>query len=507
MTELDPELAAALAEDADEDPPIDENAPLDAEAQAAVEEVRREVQHPRTRGRPKGSRNRNPKYESVAAPVMASVDSPPPIIKRPMDLEGIWEDILTRLSDRGIGGAEMVTIAVVQVTLGATREEPKRINSIPGEAVAGGRTRSPGEDLQDYLERAIHVPLGTGPAKYRLTFRQRGVASGPNAILGRAEVTLPSAADIRKRWEAAAQLARDKERENDFGPMPRPSYGRPPQAEYAPIHATHERPVVLPAAQAAAPQSDFAAQMLDRVWDMYERERRLAQRLGEPTPPPPDPRLFGSPPPPAPLTKGDVASAVVETLQALGLIPKPGAAQAAATPPLTTPVVAQAVTAPMNAAKEFFTQMREFKKMESEMREMFAPEEEEEPIPTPAPAAVATVVTPPEPDDRAMHPINEQFARFEGDPIMFGKQAEGESMTQYLLRLSAGNPKMAGALLEKGAKLLDSSSFGKLVAAFTSMGGPQAQAAAARNSLPQPGTVEQPANGAAQSSGWAPNIG
>lgn len=252
----------------------------------------------------------------------------------------------------------------------------------------------------------------------------------------------------------------------------------------------------------------FAAQMFDRVFNMYERERREAARLGQQPPPPPfDPRLLAglptNPAPPMDLEER-ITRTVVETLRGLGIVPQANAAPPTA-PPLTTPVVATAVTAPMNAAKEFFQQMREFKKMEADMREMFAPEEEDE-LPPPAPPVATVLADPPEPDDRALHPINEQFARFEDAPIMFGKQADGETTIQWLARLAMGNPKIAGKLLEKGATLLDQSSFGKLVSAFTQMGGPQAQAA--RN-LPAGAVVEHPpqANGAPSKAGFTPNIG
>lgn len=509
--ELDPELAAALADDEDEgDPPQatdDDDGFIDPEKQAAVDEVRRELQHPKRRGRPKGSHTRKPP-EPIAAPTMASASAPPPIVKRPMDMEGIWENILQQLQDRGMGGPEMITIGINQVTLGATREPPKKLNSIPGEAVGGTRNRTPGEDLQDYLERAIHVPLGTGPAMYRLIFRLRGVSRGGDAIMGRAEVTLPSAVDIRKRWEAVAQLARDKERENDFGPMPRQSYARPWGEQQIPMGAAPQMPPT-PAAAAPSGMDPFAAQMFDRLFGMYERERREAARLGQAPPPLPfDPRTMQPIVAQAPDNLEErVTKTVVDTLRALGLVPQPGAPPAApVAPPLTTPVVATAVTAPMNAAKEFFQQMREFKKMEADMREMFAPEEEPEPDPPPPPPVATVLREDDEDDDRKLTPINEQFARFEGDPIMFGKQAEGETTWQWLARVALGNPKIAGKLLEKGAAMLDQSSFGKLVSAFTQMGGPQAQAARS-HPLPQGNpVVEHPqANGAAP--GFRPSIG
>lgn len=500
MTTLDPDLEAALRQDEEDEgnPPQT----VAAEPATPAAPVRKN----------KGGRPKKKPMEPIAQATPGLAGAPLPTAERPrsLDVASVWERILEKLRDRGLGGSEMVTIGVTQISIGPNREEPKHLNAIPGEAVGGTRTRTPGEDLLDYLERGIHVPSGMGPCKYRLMFRLRGVpVSSGDANLGVAEVTLPSAADIRKRWEAINQLQRDRERDNDFGPMPRASYSRmggyfPPGGEQ-PVDRggghTQVGEVRLP-----PPGVDPRDDIINRVWDMYERERRLSQRLGEAPPPPPDPRLYGPPPAQPGLTKADVASAVVETLQALGVIPKPGAAPAApSAPPLTQPVIQQAVTAPMNAAKEFFTQMREFTKMKREMREMVLEDEPDDPEPTPVPVApVATVVTPPPEDDRAMHPINEQFARFDGDPIMFGKQAEGETWPQYALRVATANPKITGALLEKGAKMLDASSFGKLVAAFTNMGGAQAQAA--RN-LPQNTPVEA-ANGApAQGQGWSPNIG
>jgi len=118
--------------------------------------------------------------------------------------------------------------------------------------------------------------------------------------------------------------------------------------------------------------------------------------------------------------------------------------------------------------------MREFRRMEAEMREMFAPEEEEE-TPVAAPA-LPTVVVAPEVDEHAMQPVNSSSSASRGSPVMYGKQGEGETTLQWLTRNALGNPKISGKILEKGMQMLDQGTFGKLVSALTNMGGQQAQA-------------------------------
>ena len=495
MSEVDSDLAAALAEDEEDDdqpqaaaPPVPQPAPA-----SPVKKNKG--------GRPR--KNSGPISQPATS---ASSPEPADVGPRELDVGAIWEDIIERIGARGLGGAEQVSIAARQTIIGPNREEAKQMAPIDGASVAGTSSRTPGEDLIDYLERVFQVATNAGPAKYRLWFQLRGGAKNDRS-LGTAEVVLQSAADIRKRWEAVATMQRDRERERDFGGAA-PSYRRPTYAGAPERHAPQAfdgGSMPTPAAPAAAGGNAFMESMFDRVWGMYERERREAARLGQAPPPPPDPRTFMQQPaaPAVDNLEERIARTVTQTLQTLGVIPTPGAPPLApAAPPLTTPVVAQAVTAPMTAAKEFFTQMREFRRMEAEMREMFAPEEEEE-TPVAAPA-LPTVVVAPEVDEHAMQPVNEQFIRFEGEPVMYGKQAEGETTLQWLTRNALGNPKISGKILEKGMQMLDQGTFGKLVSALTNMGGQQAQAV--RN-LP-PNAAQPQANGSqSRAAGWTPNIG
>jgi hypothetical protein len=498
--ELDEDLAAALAEeeqDNDNDLTGERAIEERAEVAAEVAAIRAEISPPRKN---KGGRPKKKAMGDIPPTIPISPASTKP---RDRDLMYVWNNIVKAIEAKGFGGPEGVTIAIKRFATGANRVDPMDLNPIQGATVGGSTTRTPGEDLYDYIVRAYHVPAGAGPSIYRCRF---SLKISTDNFLGVADLTLPAAADIRRQWEAEAQLKRDREREADFGKI----IGGPPLAApwqpqvQTPPHLSGAPP--YPTSSPSAPTTDPT--LLQWVMAQYERERRENARLGVPPPPPPPIALpVAGPPVISEDFESRVARTVVQTLQAMGITPQAAGLGAApsAQPGLTPGAVTTAVTTPMDAAKAFFQQMREFKQMDAQMREMFAPEEEEEETPTAA-AAQPTVIVP-EADEDAMKPINETFARFDGDPIIFGKQKEGEGMVQYIIRLSTANPKIAGALLEKGAKVLDQGSFGKLMTAFTQMGGPQAHAAGqlAGAQLSGGQAPQAQTNGAA--AGWKPSVG
>lgn len=489
-----------------------------AEVIAAAAEVRAEVAAPRKGGRPRKPRSAHVAGEPIA-PQAAASETRGPVTR---NLQEVWNDIIERVRDRGLGGPDAVTISVTRLTVGPNREAPVNLNAIPGQMVGGTPTMTPGEDLEDYVTRAYHVPSGAGPALYRFRFTLRN-ATKNDRHLGTAEIMLQSAADIRRQWEAAAQIQRERERDRDFGPVvgrgsaPRGFSAIEPQMPTAADHPT----VAPPGPTAIPPSSDPTMMFMKYLMDQNAAERREAIRMGQQPPvlqlPPEMARMVGGAPQAiAPAAQaGDlesrVAKTVVDTLRAMGIVPQQQVAGVAVAqsaiqqPMLPSPGAAEVqkkVGDPLEGMERMFDFMERMDKMRDKFRDRFAPEEEE---PVVAAIAVPTVLANPADDDEnALRPVNETFVRFEGDPVMFGKKAEDETTFQWLVRLGTGNPKLVGKVLEKGAQLLDSGTLGKLITALVQQPGTAPRGLPNGGSL-QPQAQHPQSNGAA--GGWTPNVG
>jgi hypothetical protein len=511
--ELDEDLVKHLDDGSDDEPYFegeDDKEPS-PEVQAAAAEVRAEVAAPR-RGRRKKAQH--VAGEPIALQAAASGEHASAVTR---NLQEVWDDIINRVRDRGLGGPDAVTISVTRHVVGPNREAPVNLNAIPGQMVGGTSSMTPGEDLEDYLTRAYHVPSGTGPALYRVRFTLRNAPKN-DRHLGSAEIMLQSAKDIQRQWEMSAQILRERERERDYSPVvPRggsaPGLGGAPRergySQVEPIMQTAaDRPTLAPAMPSTS--GDMTMMFLKYLMDQNDVARQEALRLGQQPPqlPPEVLKLIGGVLPQT-QTAGPVdletrvAKTVVETLRAMGIVPQQQVAGATpAVVPLTKEVVAT-VSDPMSAAKSFFSQMREFAKMQDEMREMFAPEEEE--VPPVVLPAVPTVFAAVEEDENALKPVNEQFARFQDAPIMFGKKGDDETNFQWLVRLGTGNPKVIGAALEYGAKILDSGTLGKLIEALTQQGGQRQGPRGLPTGAQAPQPSHPQANGTA--GGWTPSVG
>jgi hypothetical protein len=515
--DLDPELEKHLEDD--EEPyfgDAEDTAEPSPEVAAAAAEVRAEVAATSKRGRP-----RKPKGHVAGEPIAPQPSSKEPVTR---NLQEVWNDIVDRVRDRGLGGPDAVTISVIRHTIGPNREARVNLNAIPGQMVGGTSSMTPGEDLEDYVTRAYHVPSGTGPALYRFRFTLRNAPKN-DRHLGSAEILLQSAKDIRAQWEAAAQIQRERERERDYQPVGRAPFtgssfaglvgAAPRERGYSTTEPSMptaaDRPTTAPTMPMPAQGGDTTMMFLQYLMSQNEQARQEALRLGQRPPelPPEVLKILGGAAPQAASAadlESRIARTVVETLKAMGIAPAPQTVAAAPHVPLTKEVVAT-VSDPMAAAKSFFSQMREFAKMQDEMREMFAPPEDDEP-PKPPVQTAPTVIAPQEDDDpNALRPVNETFARFEDAPIMFGKKAEDETTFQWLVRLGTGNPKIVGKVLEQGAKLLDGGTLQKLIEVLT-RGAVPPQGPPARG-LPNgapigPQPQQAQANGGR--AGWTPNV-
>src|SRR5260370_37721208 len=88
-------------------------------------------------------------------------------------------------------------------------------------------------------------------------------------------------------------------------------------------------------------------------------------------------------------------------------------------PQLSAQAVQQSVADPMEGAKAFFRTLREFREMDAQMREEFAPEETE-----PKQLVAAATETKVEVDKTALRPIPLAGALFGGRPVNYGEKEE-----------------------------------------------------------------------------------
>jgi hypothetical protein len=424
----------------------------------------------------------------------------------------IWSDIVDQLREKGMDPG-VIWIRVRRYALGVARTPENAAldkGQIDGMAVCGSEGVSPGEMLVEYVTDVLHfTSIPHAPARYVFDFYfKSGNSTKVSAPQGELILAHPTEINAQRKAAAEFMLRRgNAEARSGFGAMPNvswrgggggsyPAGGYPPGA-YAPPQAAPAAPAAPPAALPPAPPplpTGVSPELVEMQRQLYEDRARLERTAGiyderarqegvraaQPaaaveTPAAQEARLVG---------------AVVKALAAAGVLVGPNAAPTAQLSPQS---VTQQVAAPMSAAREFFAQMREFKKIEREMAIEFAPEEEEEPSePKPPATALATVPAEDPYAMKEMAPLSVTRMIGMHTPILGGPRKPGEGMFDYGVRIASSNPEGAVKLaqgiqngpLGRGLqKILEQSAMGQAIAAKT--------AQIAQN------TVEMPVNGAA----------
>lgn len=161
-----------------------------------------------------------------------------------------------------------------------------------------------------------------------------------------------------------------------------------------------------------------------------------------------------------------LVGAVVKALAISGLLPPP----TPPTPVLNQQTVAQTVSSPLATLREAFKQMREFRAMDDEMREAFAPDESDEKE-LPPPPSVAIV---PAEDPYAFSAVPMAGEMLGVGNVMTRKKKPDETAVDYVVDLARTNPAAAIKLAEKLmqgplgnaiAALLQNTAVGKMMAA------------------------------------------
>lgn len=397
----------------------------------------------------------------------------------------IWTELCTRLRDMGLG-PDAVWIRLRRYAIGPTRTPENAALDKPqidGGAVAGTESVTPGEDLVQFVTDVYHfTSLNPGPARYTFNFHWKsGNSNGISAPEG--ELVLGDPREIKAQREAASMVARRREMERGPGygyaaaPSNMGSYRSPPPGFPAPLPQAPPASPVAP----ALPQFIGASPELEQMRREIEAQARENARLTGIY----DERARQEGLRPAPVagpveTEADkearLVGAVVKALAVSGLLPTPSAAPAQVS--LSQPVVAQTISSPLATLREAFKQMREFREMDNEMREAFAPEEDD-PEPPPLPTATPPVPLPAssasaEDDPYAFKelPWTAPFAG--GVPLKNRKKDPSESMAEYIIDLGMNNPEgamkvgigiMNGPLGAAVGKLLENTAIGKVIAA------------------------------------------
>ena len=464
-------IAADTAEDEDE---------VEGEEEEEEEEEEEVEAAPPKRGKKAGVGAPAVSKPARVAPVVAKTKkrgmaAPPPIEDWPHEAGPLWEKIVGVAETQGKSASDMY-ITVTRTPLGPIPGEPVEMTPIDGAAVAGSEMTSPAAALSNYVIEVYH-PLSPGPALFKCTFfwkRGNKIRAG--------EMRLPAPGELRAQRERMAAR------------MPPPSYGTgvgmPPMPNYSSGQGIQPAMPGLHVGGSAQPQSSADPYTAQSVEGM---RREMAQLFGRI-----DAVIHGNPPPPvAPVAApavgvgapGDdldtrIARTVVSVLQQTGMldaVTRMNQATAAAQQQAAVGVGSPSVAA-LTRAKEGLSGLEElvgiFRQVEGVKRALGMgapiaaaeePEEEEEP----APAVVEAAATPP----FGVRPI--PFTEgFTGDKLNWVERGDEESMTDWLTKMAAANPKGALKVLEVGMRMLDQGAFGQLLMRLSGQGGPQAQAAA-----------------------------
>jgi len=392
------------------------------------------------------------------------------------EAELLWVEILDRMPRWGKSafdlGCRVSRLAPDKMQLG---------NAFSCEAIVGDDGKSPGDALIDFVSDNYHLASGQqGPMRYELLFFWK--AGGKYVTKG--ILSLPSAAEIMAFRRARMMSSMKNQPAAGVGAPPAMMPQMPAQPSFSPAYYPHphQQPPMAP---------DFSAVMNELAYTRGALNEALAaSREGrQPNIPPPPPGV-GAPPAPQGMTKKEVVEAVVEVLKATGLLP---AAAGVGAPPPTPPAAAQEATSVVSSFGTFVKQMQEFKRLGSEMRHVFEPDEEDE---EPPPAAAPPPPVVPEKDDGLPFIVSEVPGSKwpDGTSVQIAMNKESRDVDKFGLAMA--NPYVAGKAMDALGKLAETAS-----AALAKFGGFQQQQGVGAPPPPQEPKKElppSPPNGAAE---------
>lgn len=500
MSDLDEELEAAAEEAERELSEDDENEEGDEEEI----EVRRPTTpapppiHQQVVRRPGKHRRKSARTiaeEATRAATLAAAPPHPPrgAVDGSKNVAIIWQKLIEDMRTRGEDPAT-IWIRVRRFALGPNRTPDNAQNDaapIDGAAVCGSETISPGEDLVNYVTDVFHFNSHPpGPAKYSFNFYWKSGASNRIPV-PEGELRLGDPREIKQQRDAARLIAERRRMENPAVGMgylspslpafragggvqsgyyvPQP--GGVQSGYYVPQPAQPPQPPPasqLPPLAGASPELEEMRRQLyqenerlARLGGVYEERARMEGVLAQ------RPVAAASVENSAEV-EARIAASVIKALMAAGAIPTPGVGG----PPLKQETVSTLVESPMAAAKSFFNQMREFKKMEQEMSEMFAPTEEEPEPPSALLEKPPIIEVHEDPYKMKEIPLVGQALGL--GALQHGPRKEGESFIDYMIRLGMHNPGVAmkvgrslqtGVLSQVVKKALENTAVGQVMAA------------------------------------------
>lgn len=344
------------------------------------------------------------------------------------EAELLWPEVLESLKHLG------KTPYDIRIRVSRMTPEKHQLGvAFDGASVMGSEAQSPGDQLIEFVIDNYHLHQNQqGPMRYDISF----MWSMNGQVYTRGILSLPSQAEIlslrRARMTNAANAGATKP--TGVGYAPPPQY--PPQP-------TYQQPYYPPPPAAApSPQGHDMNELAYLRGVLTEAISASRENRAPVIQPPP------APAPPQGLTKKDVAETVVETLQALGLVTKPGAVGVGAPPPAVQTAPSQFVT----GFKQFVGQAREFKEAMSMMASMADGEDDETPE---TPPAAPIVATPAKPEDTLPFAVVEvPGAKWpDGTPVQFAANKETGSIDWMGVAMS--NPHAATKAMEYGGKILE----------------------------------------------------
>ena len=367
------------------------------------------------------------------------------------DAAVIWDAVLEQ-ARRDNRPPALVGISVLKLGIGAYPSEAQNMNMINGDLVCGDEHTSPGDALVRYITDVYHIPTSDTPKLYKLSFHYRtgtrNQIQSPVAELRLAapqEILAQRAAEERFRQQKAINDAVKNVRGSaGVGAVPmQPPYVQPNPGYPQPGYPMQQQPYPYypppPMPQGGSEQMEAMRREVAAVMGAMNERARLEGLIPPPAPiAPPVPQIS------AEEQAARTAQVVAQVLTGMGFTP--ALAAKLNSPQLSAQAVQQSVADPMEGAKAFFRTLREFRQMDAEMREEFAPEPEEEKKPAQLPPMDATKV---EVDKTALKPMPLAGALFGGKVPNYGEKGEDEALASYITRIALGNPEIALGFVEK----------------------------------------------------------
>jgi hypothetical protein len=366
------------------------------------------------------------------------------------DLATIWNMVVNQAREQGMP-AEAIGISCKKLGLGPIPSGEQDMATINGELVMGDDHMSPGEALVNYITHVYHLPTARSAKLYKCRFWYRtGTRNRIAAPEG--ELRLGPPEEVQAELAAKAQFAAQKavdEAVRGVGKPPGVAGYRPPQPPYPSPGQAQGYPPPYPGYYPQPFQYQPPPPIQGASPELEAMRREMATMMGAINE---RARLEGLTPPAAPVVHGPtaeeqaavIARTVAQTLVGLGFTPD--LARKLNSPTMTADDIRHSVQTPMDGAKAFFQTMREYRKMQVELEEEFAPPEEPKPKELP-PTPTDTKV---EVDKTILRPIPLAGALFGGKVVPnFGEKGEDEALSSYVARLAMGNPEIALGFVEK----------------------------------------------------------